>query len=146
MKKLILAALIAVSVSGSAFAHNENQVDQRAVGNFEATFSGASNVEWTSKENFTKASFIQDEQKVEVFYNPEGDFIATTRQIKMEDIPAFVKRIFAKKYSGYTVKEAFKFIAEDETSYFIAAENEKESIVLKVKDGSISVYSKASKM
>lgn len=145
MKKLIIAALMAVSVSASAFAQNENQIDERAVENFQATFSGASNVEWTSKENFTKASFIQNEQKVEVFYNPEGDYIASTSQIRLDELPSFVKRTFAKKYSDYTVKEAFKFKAEDENDYFISAENEKENLVLKVKEGSVLVYSRTSK-
>ncbi len=84
MKKLFFAALIAVSVSASAFAQDVNQIDVKAVENFESAFGGASNVEWVSKENFTKASFIQNEQKVEVFYNLDGDFIATTTQIRMD--------------------------------------------------------------
>ncbi len=145
MKKLFFAALIAVSVSASAFAQDVNQIDVKAVENFEATFKGASNVEWTSKENFTKASFIQNEQKVEVFYNLDGEFIATTIQIKMNEVPTFAKRTFAKNYIDYTVKEAFKFQADDETAYYIAAENEKENMVLKVNRGSFSVYSRTAK-
>jgi hypothetical protein len=145
MKKLFFAALIAVSVSTSAFAQDVNQVDVKAVENFESSFGGASNVEWISKENFTKASFIQNEQKVEVFYNLDGDFIATTTQIKMDKVPAFVKRTVAKNYSDYTVKEAFKFEANDVTAYFLAVENEKENIVLQAKGGLFSVYSRTAK-
>ncbi len=145
MKKLIIAALIAVAVSTSAFATDKNQIDEKAVENFESAYGGASDVEWVSKENFTKASFIQNEQKVEVFYNLDGDFIATTTQIKMDYVPTFVKRIVAKSYSDYTVKEAFKFQADDETAYFISAENEKENVVLKVSGGLFSVYSRTDK-
>ncbi|GEO09351.1 hypothetical protein [Segetibacter aerophilus] len=146
MKKLFIAALVALTISTSAFAQDVNQIDPKAVQNFEATFVGASKVEWTSKESFTKASFLQDEQKVEVFYNPDGDLIATTKQVKMEELPTFVKRTFTKKYSDYNVTEAFKFNADAETNYFVAAENDKESIVLKVANGSISVYSRTSKI
>lgn len=145
MKKLFFTALIAVSVSASSFAQNLNQIDEKAVADFESAFSGASNVEWTSKNNFTKASFIQNDRKVEVFYNHDGDFIATTRQIKMDEVPTFAKRAFAKKYSNYTVKEAFKFQADDEEAYYIAAENENQNIILKAKQGSLTVYSKTSK-
>lgn len=145
MKKLIIAALIAVSVSASAFAQDVNQIDEKTVANFESAFAGASNVEWISKENFTKASFIQNEQKVEVFYNLDGEFMATTTQIKMDEVPTFAKRTFAKNYSYYTIKEAFKFEADDETAYYIAAENEKENMVLKVNRGSFSVYSRTAK-
>jgi hypothetical protein len=146
MKKLIIAALVVLTISTGAFAQDANQIDLKAVHNFESTFGGASKVEWTSTENFTKASFVQDEEKVEAFYNPDGDFIAATRQLKMEELPTVVKRAFTKKYSDYNVREAFKFSADAETDYFVAAENDKESIVLKVAQGSISVYSRTNKM
>ncbi len=145
MKKLFFAALIAVSVSANAFAQEVNQIDERAIESFESAFAGASGVEWVSKENFTKASFLQNEQKVEIFYNSDGEFIASTRQIKMEAVPTSIQRIIAKSYSNYTVKEAFKFQANDETAYYIAAENEDENIVLKVKGGLCSVYSRTAK-
>lgn len=146
MKKLFIAALVTLTISTSAFAQEVNEIDQKAVQNFESSFGGASKVEWTSKDNFTKASFLQDEQKVEVFYNPEGDLIATTKQVKMEELPTFVKRTFTKKYSDYIIKDAFKLKAEDETNYFVSAENNKESLVLKVAQGSVSVYSRTYKM
>ena len=145
MKKLFFAAIIAVSVSASAFAQDVNQIDERAVADFESAFAGASNVEWISKEHFTKASFHQNDQKVEVFYNLDGELIATTTQIKMDKVPTFVKRIIAKSYSDYTVKEAFKFEADDENAYFISAENEKENLVLKVNGGLFSIYSRTLK-
>ena len=61
MKKLLFTALTAVTLSLGAFAQN---VDQNAVNNFDATFMEASNVQWISKENFTKASFIQDDKNL----------------------------------------------------------------------------------
>jgi hypothetical protein len=115
------------------------------VENFESAYGGASNVEWISKENFTKASFVQNEQKVEVFYNLDGEHIATTTQIKVEQLPAFVKKTLAKNHTAYDVTEAFKFDADGSTSYFIATENEKENLVLQAKGGSISMYSRTVK-
>ncbi len=145
MKKLIFAALIAVSVSASAFATDVNKIDAMAVENFQSTFLGASNVEWTSKEAFTKASFLQNGKKVEVFYNLDGEFIATTTEVSMNEVPTFVKRIFEKNYSDYDVKEAFKFIANEKENYFISAENDKENIVLQAQGGLFSVYSRTAK-
>ncbi len=78
MKKILLSAFVTGSISISAFAQNVNQLDQKAVENFEGSFAGASNVAWVSKDNLTIASFIKDENKVEVFYNTDGDFIAST--------------------------------------------------------------------
>ena len=97
MKKLIFAALIAVSVSASAFATDVNKIDAKAVENFQSTFLGASNVEWTSKEAFAKASFLQNGKKVEVFYNLDGEFIATTTEVSMNEFADFCKKDFCEK-------------------------------------------------
>ncbi len=145
MKKLLFSALIAVSISTGSFAQDVIANNQKAIDNFESLFSGASNVAWVAKEKLTIASFVQDQSKVEVFYNPDGDLIATTKEVKMDDLPTFAKRIISKKYSDYTVKEVFLFKADEETNYFISIENEKESLVLKVNQGSISAYSQTSK-
>jgi hypothetical protein len=144
MKKLLFAALIAVSISTGSFAQDATD-NYKALNNFEASFTGANNVGWTLKDNLTVASFVQDESNVKVFYNSEGDFVATTKEVTLEDLPIYAKRIIAKKYSGFIVKEAFKFKADNETDYFIAVENEQENVVLKVHEGSISVYSKTGK-
>jgi hypothetical protein len=145
MKKLLLTAFIAVSISISSFAQGINEVDKNAIDNFEATFTGASNVEWTSTKNFTIASFMQDDRKVEVFYDPAGEFVATTRQIDIEDAPAYSRKIITRKYIDYVVKEAFEFRADNELHYFISIENDKENIVLKVKEGSVSIFSQTEK-
>ncbi|GEO12235.1 hypothetical protein [Segetibacter aerophilus] len=144
MKKLFLAALFAASLS-SSFAQSLSQVDEKAVADFEVAFRGASNVEWSSKNNFTIASFIQNDRKVEVYYNIDGDFVATTHQVKMDDVPTFAKRTFAKSYKDYVVKEAFKFQGYDEVAYYISVENEKETLVLKAIKGWVEVYSRTSK-
>lgn len=145
MKKLFFTALIAVSVSISASAQSVNQVDQKVVDNFEATYGGASNVEWTLKQNFTIASFVRDGRKVEVFFNTDGDFVATTTPVDIEEVPAFVKKIIQSKYNDFTVTETFKLKSYDETSYFLSVENNEEKIVLKVNEGSVSVFSKTGK-
>lgn len=141
MKKLLIAAFLIVSVSVSGLAQNVNKVDKRAIGNFEVMYAGASSVQWTSKENFTKASFTQNDQHVDVFYNENGDFIATATQIRYDELPASLKKSIEKKYSNYSIREMLKYKAYDDTVYFISLENEKETIVLKGADGSLSVYS-----
>jgi hypothetical protein len=145
MKKLFFAALIAVTSAVSAAAQDVNPVHYIAARNFEESYAGASNVEWTATQNMSKATFMQNEQKVEVFYNQQGDFVAIARQLKMQDLPSFATKTFAKKYSDYTVTEAFEFKSADEHHYFIAAENDIQNLVLKVDQGSVIVYSKTNK-
>ncbi len=145
MKKLLIAALLAVSVSASSIAQDASHIDRKAMGNFEVTYAGASGVDWTSTGDFTKASFVQNEKKIDVFYNLDGDFVAATTKLKVDEIPASIKRSLEKRYSDYVVKEALQYKSYDEVSYFIALENQKEDIVLKVTGGSLSVYSSTDK-
>ncbi|MBE7172420.1 MAG: hypothetical protein INR73_17670 [Williamsia sp.] len=142
MKKLFATVFMAVSVSISLFAQDANQTYSKAVTSFDDTFTGASNVVWSFGEDFTKATFFQDNHRVEVFYNAAGDFVATTTQIKLEDAPAYVKKAVEKKYSNYSVNEAFVFKADDQTKYFISLEDERENIVLAGNNGAVIVYSR----
>ncbi|MGI8637352.1 MAG: hypothetical protein ACR2KZ_18310, partial [Segetibacter sp.] len=68
-----------------------------------------------------------------------------TTTLEVDEIPASIKRGLEKRYSDYVVKEALQYKSYDEVSYFIALENQKEDIVLKVTGGSLSVYSSTDK-
>jgi hypothetical protein len=46
--------------------------------------------------------------RTEALYSAEGEFIGTNQAITLEDLPVNAKRAFAKKYEGYTVKEAIR--------------------------------------
>jgi|ERR671921_3038991 hypothetical protein len=139
MKKLFITALVAITVAASSFAAGENNVSYTAVNNFKYQFKNVSDVKWTSGNGYTKASFSLNQIRTEALYTPEGEFIGTNQSISLEELPVNAKRTFAKKYGDYTVKEAIRFEGANENAYYISAENEKGSVVLKVEDsGSIS--------
>ncbi|MEJ7683200.1 MAG: hypothetical protein WKG06_36155 [Segetibacter sp.] len=136
MKKFLVTALLAATVAVSAFATDVNIINSVAVNNFEAAFKHASNVSWTANKDYVKATFVLNNIRMEALYSTEGDMIGTTKGITLEELPVNAKRAFAKKYEGYTVKEAIRFEGNEEGAYFISAENEKESVILKVNDNS----------
>jgi hypothetical protein len=143
MKKLFIAALITVTVATSAFAKDVNKVSSRAIHNFNFDFKGAEKVNWTAKTSFFKATFTLNGERMEAFYNLSGDVIGTAKNITLDQLPTNAKRTFAKRYDGYTVKEAIRFEGVEESAYFISAENEKENVILKVgDDASVSVFQK----
>jgi hypothetical protein len=131
MKKIIIAALVLVSLITSAFASDANKIDSRIINEFKSNYINASNVRWTSKSKFIQVDFEVDCQKLSAYYSPLGEFIGTTQTITLDDLPVNAKRKFAKSYVGYTVKEALKFESPDETAYFISAENESGTRIIK---------------
>ena len=143
MKKLFISALLAITVAVSSFAAEGNNVSYTVRNNFSSQFKKASDVQWTSGENYTKATFVLDNVRTEALYSAEGEFIGTNQAVTLEELPVSAKRAFAKKYDGYTVKEAIRFEGTQESAYYISAENEKGSVILKVEDsGSISTVRK----
>lgn len=143
MKKLFISALLAVTVAVTGFAAEGNNADFAAQNNFKSQFKNASDVKWTSGENYTKATFVFNNIRTEALYNTEGEMIGTSRAINLDELPVNAKRVFAKKYVGYTVKEAIRFEGTQENAYYISAENEKGSVILKVADsGFISLVKK----
>ena len=143
MKKLFISALLSVTVVLSSFAAAGNKAKFALPDNFSFQFKHASDVLWTSTANYAKATFVLNNVRTEALYTLAGDFIGTNQAITLEDLPVNAKREFAKKYDGYTVKEAIRFEGADESAYYISAENEKGSVILKVEDsGAISMVKK----
>jgi hypothetical protein len=145
MKKLLMAALIVTTLVTTAFA-DPAKTNYLVLKTFNVEFKNASDVSWTSTPAFIKATFTLDNQRMEAFYNEDGERIATSSSISIEELPIKAKRAFAKKYESYNVKEAILFEATEEIAYFISAENDKESVIVKVyENGNTSVFKKTKK-
>jgi hypothetical protein len=141
MKKILGTTLVLVSMVTSAFASDATEIDRRIMNEFKSNYINAVNVSYTLKSNFTKVDFELNSKKVSAFYSPSREFIGTSQNISLEELPVNAKRRFAKAYQGYTVKEALKFESPDETAYFISAENENGSKIIKcTASGYISSY------
>ncbi len=146
MKKLFIAALIAATFVTSAFAKDVNKISSAVLRQFNTEFKGASNVVWSSTRDYTKAAFTVNDQKMEAFFNSNGDVIATTTTITADQLPAAAKRSFAKRFDGYDVKDIIRFEGADEDGYYISASNEKEAVIVKITDdNTVSTFQKTKK-
>lgn len=144
MKKLIITAVLAVSVIGTAFA-NDIRINSAAQQSFKRDFRNVSQVQWQTYGSHTLAIFTQGNELIKAYYNESGNLYGTSRTVNTSDLPVQVKRAFSRNYSTYTVKDAMKFEGLEETAYLLTAENEKETVVLKVVDGALSTYKKIKK-
>jgi hypothetical protein len=133
MKKLFIAALFAVSFMTSAFAEG-TKVSYTVLSNFKSQFKNVSDAEWTTGDGFIKATFVHNDVRTEAFYSPTGDMIGTSKGVTLDQLPVQAKRNFSKRYDGYNVTEAIRFEGTDEAAYYVSAQNEKESVIVKVAD------------
>ena len=146
MKKLLISAVLTVLIATSSFAADGKELNSKVVSNFSQEFKHAKNVTWKSTENFVKASFILNDKSMAAYYDLDGNMIGTSTDIAIDDLPTNAKRAFAKKYAEYTVKEAIQFEGVEETAYYIAAESENQTLLLKVSvEGFVSVLEHVNK-
>ena len=143
MKKVIIAIAIVFAVTTSAFASSKETIEsiERSVKEkFSSEFKGASDVQWTVTENAYLAIFTLNGNRMEALFTNSGEYIGTSISITLEDLPLKAKRSFAKKYEGYTVKEAQKYMLVDETAYYILAEKDAKKVIVKLSDhGDLSI-------
>ncbi len=157
MKKLALSVLLAVSIFSSSFAADETkkaadeskkatQVNVRTLHTFRTAFGNLTDVEWSTKPDFARASFTYNNERIEAFFDLRGELIGTSKAVTIDQMPVNVKRVFAKRYADYTIKETIRFDGVDESSYYISAENGTKSVILKVSvTGGVSLYQAARK-
>lgn len=151
MKKLIFAILIAVAVTGSAFAKPAEIISEivsnRVLNSFQSDFSTAQNVTWKVDKNFVKASFVLDNQKTEAFYTVDGDLLATSKAIAFNKLPESAIRTITTKYPfpPYVLDECIELVrADGSTNYYISLKNNNtENIVLEITEsGNVSEFIK----
>lgn len=145
MKKMIVAALFAVTLTTSSFAANVNEVSTVVMNSFIRTYGDLKDVKWTIGSTFIKASFVSENQKNEAFFDFDGKEIATSKPFSFDKLPANALRKITAKYPfpPYKLKECIEFIdADNDKNYFISLELETaEKVILKVSPmGSVNVF------
>lgn len=146
MQQLSIAAILFLSVCTRSFAGDpvEKIPTFKGMENFKRTFPQASNVKCKNTNDLTDVSFLWQGLQLEVFYDKEGNTLATSRQLSEENLPLNIQLGLKKHYPGYAVKEAFEYNDSDNSlSYYVTVAGEKLTFVLHVStDGSCSVFKK----
>jgi len=147
-KNFLIALLVAVVFSGSAFANTGKSVNALVKQSFQREFAGAQSVSWEviSDKDIFHASFIYNNERLNAYFDVEGTLLATGRYVKQENLPMLVSKGIAGRYKQYNVLEAIEFVTGSETSYIIKIENEKLSMYVQAhNDGSTTLLKKEKK-
>lgn len=143
MKKFIIATLITVAISSSAFAADVSKVSFRVLNAFESQFVGATDVAWTVTADYTKAKFSIEGETVEAFFNGNGDVIGTSRKVEFKRLPLSAIQKIKKSYAKYQVTETIEFEMNGDRRFYVSVEAGTERKILEVSlYGQVSVFDK----
>ncbi len=136
MKKFILSAVFALLLAKSSlFAAEAPEVNAQVLNAFKTQFGAATDVEWSTGSNFYKASFLYNNNYVFAYYNTEGEFMATVRNISSVNLPMLLQTNLKQNYDDYWISDLYELAKNDGTAYFITLENADQKIILKSSGG-----------
>lgn len=148
MKKIFVHTLFAVLVTGSVFANPGVSVSNRIQESFQKEFAGAQGVSWESlnSKSIFHASFVYNNERLNAYFNNEGDLIATGRYIKAESLPLLASRAVTNRFPNQVIEEVIEYVAGTETSYIVTLHTAKRTVSAQVYlDGTVTVLKKEKK-
>ena len=139
MKKLILVAFIAVS---SVTAMAQTGGNQKVNASFRSDFPQASNVSWSQKKFFVAISFTEYDQPVQAYYDLDGNQLAISRNVKLNNLTMPALTAVQKKYSSYDFAGAVELDhTVDGHSYYVAMQKDNKRVILRVSlEGQMHVF------
>jgi hypothetical protein len=146
MKKIILSLAFATAILTSAFAAPTDKDPGSAVRkSFSKEFSNIKEVKWEelNTSGVFLATFAFNNEQLQAFFTEEGEFLGTTRQISVEQLPIMVLKEMAKQYTGARIASVYEYSLTDGLSYYITVVTEKNSLIIKATgSGQLTVYKK----
>ena len=129
--KILIGVFIFITGISSAFANDNEEVNDKVVRSFNKEFAGAQNVQWVITKEFVKATFTLNEQVVYAYYGQQGNLMGVTRNILSGQLPISLLTDFKKNYSNYWITDLFEMAVNSENAYYMTVEDSDHKIVLK---------------
>ena len=146
MKKIIFVlSLVAATVVTNAYP--SEKVSRKVLESFKTEFSTATNVEWETGNNYFRAFFTLNEQKVFAFYNVDGELISVARYISSVQLPINLFTNLKNDYSKYWISDLFEVNNSEGLHYYVTLETADSKVMMVSSNGgSWSTYNKAKKI
>ena len=146
MKK-ILFVLGLLAVMGVSNAYPSEKVSPKVLASFKSEFSSAKNVEWETGNNYFRATFSMNEQRVFAYYSVDGELISVARYISTIQLPINLFSNLKNDYSKYWISDLFEVSNSEGLHYYVTLETADTKLVMRSSNGSSwNTYSKNKKI
>ena len=129
MKKIIVFLCLFAALGAVASAPPE--VNEKVLKAFEETFAKATDVVWHEMANSYEARFKQSEIVIRASYDMDGNLLRTTRYYSEENLPINILTKLKKKYAGKSIFGVTESATEDEVTYHIVLQDDKNWYLVK---------------
>ena len=123
MKKLLI--FLSLFAALTAAAAEPPEVNAKVLKAFNETFVKATDVVWHEMQNSYEAHFKQSDIVTRAVYDTEGNLLRTTRYYSEENLPINILSKLKKRYTGKSVFGVTEVTTEEDVSYYITLQDEK---------------------
>ena len=146
MKKIVvvLGLLMTMAVS---WAYPSEKVSQKVLASFKSEFASAQDVAWETGNNYFRAAFTMNEQRIFAYYNVDGQLLSIARYISPVQLPISLFSDLKNDYSKYWISDLFEVSNSEGLHYYVTLETADTKLVIHSGNGgSWSTYSKNKKI
>ena len=129
--RILFIALLLIAGIGSAFAKSPSEVNATILNNFRKEFVTAKETNWEITRNYSKVTFVMNNQVLFAYYNESGERLALIRNISVNQLPLVLFNSVKSEYKDFWVSDCFELSNDVETAYFTTVENADVKITLK---------------
>lgn len=117
-----------------------SSINARALKNFQKTFTGVTNTEWSEIEGEGYvANFTDGSVRTIVAYNLKGNWLHTIRYYDEKKLAPAIRHIVKSTYYDYTILQIAEVSFSDQTVYMIYVQDETYLKTIRVFDGEMEV-------
>jgi hypothetical protein len=146
MKKIVFVLGLVVTM-GVCSAYPSEKVSQKVLASFKTEFTNAQNVEWETGNNYFRAAFTMNEQRIFAYYHVDGQLMSIARYISSIHLPVNLYADLKNNYGKYWISDLFEVSNSEGLHYYVTLEMADTKLVMHSSNGgSWSTYSKNKKI
>ena len=131
MKKIIMLAIVLTTITVSAFANNTYGINQKVLNSFGKSFNHVEDARWETVNNLYKVTFKSAGKEMYAYYNSDGDQVALTRNISLDQLPLTLSSDLREKFAESWLTDLFEISTNGETAYYATIESATHITILK---------------
>lgn len=124
MKTIFIAAALAITtISVNAKSNSaDKQVTYQINESLNREFGDAQDIKWSAaSNNLLRANFTSEGEKVNAFFNEDGEYVASTIELSKDKLPASLMAAIDKKFGNIVITEAVALQGTNDEAYFVKA-------------------------
>ena len=146
MKQILTLVILLTFGVVTTQAAEGDRVTTALQASLQKSFAGAKILKWSElgSSDLLYASVLYNNERMNAYFDGNGNLIASGRFIKAESLPLIVSKSLNEKYAGATIIDVVEYIEKEGTSYLVTIHsNSKEMVIHSFTDGSSYVFKKS---